>query len=129
MARLNTQTYDRAVASAARRQHAAARRGYLDAARRQPFSQWYEDAGQVEQLAYEVGRHWATNMLCAGLAPPPWPHGLPPPPAVTTANEEAARRGEKYATPWGVWPDTDDPVLLEPGSNEPPGRRWRRRRR
>lgn len=108
-------------------QHEWVRAGYIDAAVRRGFPDFYADATRDEQLHYELGRSWATNMLAAGILPPAWRNG-PPPAEVSAANEQAAARGERYAFAWGRFPDTDDPVRLEPGSI-PKGRRfWTRPR-
>ena len=112
--RKNSQSYERPASQGRVTQHVAAWHGYTDAAGGLPFSQFYELIEKDMQLAYEVGRHWVTNMRTAGIEPPPWPLPGAPPEAVQKANVLAAERGEAYATPWGVFPDTDDPVLLEP---------------
>ena len=111
---LNTESFTRAASDGRASQHVAARRGYLDAAAGLGFSDWYASAGKDSQLAYEIGRQWIANMRAAGIAPPPWRFDGPPPEAVQKANVLAAERGEAYATPWGVLPDTNDPVALEP---------------
>jgi len=112
--RINTESFTRAASDGRASQHSAARRGYLDAAAGAGFSGWYEAASKDEQLAYEIGRHWVTNLRAAGITPPPWHGEGPPPEAVQRANVLASARGEGYATPWGVLANTDDPVALEP---------------
>ena len=107
-------------------QHEWVRAGYLDARAGRGFADFYAAANRDCQCAYELGRCWAVNMLAAGIEPPDWRNG-PPPPPVTEANEKAAAKGEAYALPWGRWPDTDDPVSLEPLFI--PRRNRRRRRR
>ena len=111
--RQNTESFTRAADDGRSWQHAAAQRGYADAAAGLPFSDWYSLASKDAQLAYEIGRQWVANMRAAGIDPPAW-HAGPPPDAVQQANVLAAERGEAYATPWGVMPNTDDPVALEP---------------
>lgn len=106
-------------------QHEWVRAGYLDARAGCGFADFYAAADRDRQCAYELGRCWATNMLAAGIKPPAWRHQGPPPETVTRANERAAAKGEAYALPWGRFPDTDDPVLLEPWFIP---RRHRRRR-
>jgi hypothetical protein len=112
--RINTESFTRPASDGRASQHVAARRGYLDAAAGLGFCEWYASAGKDSQLAYEIGRQWATNMRAADIAPPAWRFDGPPPEAVQRANVLAAERGEAYATPWGVMPDTSDPVALEP---------------
>ena len=124
--RKNTESFTRAAETGRDWQHAAAQRGYIDAAAGLPFSEWYSVAGKDSQLAYEIGRQWATNMRAAGIDPPPWSRPGPPPEAVQRANVLAAARGEAYATPWGVLPNTDDPVALEPLGVRIRGRKRRR---
>ena len=111
--RRNTESFTRAASDGRDWQHQAAQRGYQDATAGLGFSEWYGTATKDAQLAYEIGRQWATNMRAAGIDPPAW-RTVAPPVAVHRANELAAKRGEAYATPWGVLADTDDPVLLEP---------------
>jgi hypothetical protein len=123
--RHNTESFTRAADDGRSWQHAAAHRGYLDAAAGLPFSDWYSLASKDAQLAYEIGRQWVTNMRAAGIEPPGW-HAGPPPNAVLMANVLAAERGEAYATPWGVMPNTDDPVALEPLGIRIRGRKRRR---
>jgi hypothetical protein len=124
--RVNTQSHQRPASQGRVTQHVAAWHGYNDALQRLDFSVWYSAADRDTQLAYEVGRHWVTNIRTAGLTPPPWALPGPPPEAVQKANVLAAERGEAYATPWGVMPDTDDPVLLEPLGRLMKSRRRRR---
>lgn len=78
------------------------------------FSEWYDTASRDEQLAYEVGRQWVTDMRAAKITPPSWLRAGAPPTTVQQANVLARERGEGYATPWGVLPDTSDRVELEP---------------
>jgi hypothetical protein len=112
--RLNTESIASAVEAARLSQHLAARHGYHDAAAGLGFSAWYDTAGRDEQLAYEIGRQWVTDMRAAKLDLPAWCNLGAPPEAVRRANDVARERGEGYATPWGILADTDDPVTLEP---------------
>jgi len=112
--RINTESFTRAASDGRASQHSAARRGYLDAAAGAGFSGWYEAASKDEQLAYEIGRHWVTNLRAAGIDPPPWSLPGPPPEHVQRANLLASARGEGYATPWGALANTDDKQALEP---------------
>jgi hypothetical protein len=130
--RLNTESIERAAREGSAWQHLAAQRGYIDAAAGRGFSAWYTTASKNEQLAYEIGRQWVTNLRAAGITPPSWLKSGAPPQTVQRANVLAAEQGEAYATPWGVMPDTDDPVLLEPDAlvarlirRRGRGRRWR----
>jgi hypothetical protein len=126
--RLNTESIESKVSDARLSQHLAARRGYIDAAAGRGFCDWYDTAGKDEQLAYEIGRQWVTDLRAAKLDVPPWrDHGAPPE-AVRRANVVARERGEGYATPWGVLADTDDPVTLEPLGVRIRNKHGRRRR-
>lgn len=124
--RLNTESIARAADDGRLWQHLAARRGYTDAAAGLGFSVWYTTANKDQQLAYEIGRQWATNMRAAGITPPAWLREGAPPATVQQANVLAAERGEAYATPWGVMPDSSDPVELEPLGVRIRGRKHRR---
>jgi hypothetical protein len=127
--RLNTETVASKVTNARLSQHLAAMRGYNDAATRQGFSAWYDTASKDEQLAYEIGRQWVTDMRAAGIDLPAWHNYGAPPQAVRHANDVARQRGEGYATPWGVLADSDDPVELEPLGVRIRNKNSRRRRR
>lgn len=45
---------------------AAAREGYLDRVRGNGFSRHYDAAPPPWQRNYEIGRLWATGMICCG---------------------------------------------------------------
>lgn len=124
--RQNTQSFTRDADDGRQWQHMAARRGYQDACAGLGFSEWYNTATRDEQLAYEVGRQWVTDMRAAKIAPPSWMRAGAPPTSVQEANVLARERGEGYATPWGVLPDTSDPVELEPLGVRIRGRKRRR---
>jgi hypothetical protein len=125
---INTESIERAATEGSLAQHLAARRGYNDAVAGLGWSEWYDRASKNEQLAYEIGRQWVTNLRAAKIPPPEWRKTFPPPQSVQRANTLAAERGEAYATPWGVMPDTKDRVLLEPLGVRIKGGRKRRRR-
>jgi len=52
---------------------AAAREGYRDRIHGRDFSHHYDAAPPPWQRNYEIGRLWATGMICCGIEPPDWP--------------------------------------------------------
>jgi hypothetical protein len=53
--------------------------GWEDARHKKPFHKDYNRFAPLTQAAYEVGRLLATNVMSAGIDPPPWPISNPYP--------------------------------------------------
>lgn len=96
---------------------AAAREGYLDALARKGFSRYYDAAPGPWQRNYEIGRLWATGMICCHIDPPDWPEGMTRQPATidnalaTISRQIGALRPEIEGI---KAPDPDLPVLHMP---------------
>jgi hypothetical protein len=114
------------VEDASLRAHRRAQAGYADGAARRPYAGAFDLWSADDQLAYETGRLWVSNLVSAGMTIPDWPPGGPPPRAVQVAVWCAAETVGN-CTPGEVMPPNDDPVGLEPGSLAEPRRRGRRR--
>lgn len=96
---------------------AAAREGYLDRVHGLGFSRHYDAAPAPWQRNYEIGRLWATGMLCCGIEPPDWPTAMhTQPQAINTALAQInAQIGALRPEIEGIKaPDPDLPVLHEP---------------
>lgn len=84
---------------------AAAREGYLDRLHARGFSRHYDAAPPPWQRNYEIGRLWATGMICCGITPPDWPEGATRQPVAI----DAALR-QINAQIGALRPDVPDPV-------------------
>jgi hypothetical protein len=97
--------------------HAAAREGYHDRVQGLGFSSLYERSPPPWQRNYEIGRLWATGMICCGIVPPDWPSdSLRAPAAIDVALSRInAQIGALRPEIEGIKvPDLDLPVLHEP---------------
>jgi hypothetical protein len=113
----------RSIADAAYAQLLAGRQGYADARAGKGYATEYDLWTENEQLAYETGRLWHSNLCGAQLRPPAW-RSLMLPARLQAANL-AADAAVGTPIPLGRRPASTAPVLLEP---EPPPPRRRRRR-
>lgn len=96
---------------------AAAREGYLDRVAGRGFSRHYDAAPPPWQRNYEIGRLWATGMLCCHIEPPDWPETMrQQPPAINAALAKInAQIGALRPEIEGIKEPRDDlPVLHEP---------------
>src|SRR6185369_11268029 len=74
--------------------------GYWDAQADLGFRPEYDLMNEREQLAYETGRFWASNIKAAQIKPPRWRNGEAQPKRLTAA-DTAATMLVGSAIPWG----------------------------
>ena len=124
MTALNLRPGSVAIAAAAAVMHQRAQAGYADALARRGYAAAFDRWSTDQQLAYETGRLWGSNIAAAGLPAPAWPPDRVPSLEVRQAAASAAARAGD-AIPGERLPDSDDLLPAEPGSVPRPTRHRR----